>query len=220
MSPTLTIVLLWLGFAGSHVLLSHPPVRARLVASLGTQAFLGVYSVVALALFVPLCWVYFDHLHQGDWLWVAPRGAVLTGFVSLGSIVGFVLMAGGLLQPSPAGMTGGSMEPRGVLRLTRHPLFMGLGLVGLFHLVPNASATDLAFFAGLPLFAIVGCAHQDRRKLAEGVPGYAAFVAATPFLPFTGRETLRGLAEMGPLRIGVGVVLALGVRWAHRFWAA
>lgn len=220
MSPAVTIVLLWLGFAGSHVLLSHPPVRSNLVARLGTQPFLAVYSLVAFAFFVPLCWVYFAHLHEGDWLWVMPRGPILTFVVTLGATVGFVVMAGGLLQPSPAGMTGGSMEPRGVLRITRHPLFMGLGIVGLFHLLPNASASDLAFFAGLPLFAIVGCAHQDRRKLAEHVPGYEAFVAATPFLPFAGRETLRGLAEMGPVRIGVGIVLALGVRWAHRFFGA
>lgn len=218
MSPATTIVLLWLGFSGTHVALSHPPVRARLVSALGAGGFLGAYSIVAFAFFVPLCWVYFAHLHEGAWLFVLPRGPLLTWAVSILSTIGFVLMAASFLQPSPAGMVPGSLEARGVLRLTRHPLFMGLGVVGLAHLLVNTSATDVAFFAGLPLFAIVGCAHQDARKRVHGPPGYAAFLSETPFLPFTGRETLRGLREMGAVPIGLGVALALGVRWAHRFW--
>lgn len=219
MSPTLSIVLLWIGFAASHLTLSHPPIRSKLVAALGEKPFQGVYSLLAFVFFVPLCWVYFHHLHEGDWLFVLPRGEWLVWIVSIGSTLGFVLMVGGLVQPNPASMAGGAMQACGVLRITRHPLFMGLGIVGIFHLLANTSSTDVAFFAGLPIFAIVGCAHQDRRKLAEGLPGYASFVAETPFLPFTGKETLRGVSEMGPLRIGAGIAVAIGVRYVHHLSA-
>jgi uncharacterized membrane protein len=95
---------------------------------------------------------------------------------------------------------------------------MGIGLFGVLHLLANSSTTDVAFFGGFPLFAVVGARHQDARKIAQKVSGYAEFVAATPFLPFTGRETLRGLRELSPLAVGLGVGAALLVRWAHRFW--
>jgi uncharacterized membrane protein len=218
MTAATSIVLLWLGFAGSHLLLSHLPVRDRLVARLGAQPFQGLYSLIALAFFVPLVWVYFDHLHEGPWLWVLPHGGALTRLVELGMALAFVLILAGLLRPSPASLGAGPTAPTGAFRIARHPMFMGIGLFGALHLLLNASATDVAFFAGFPIFALVGCAHQDQRKLAKHTPGYAEFVAATPFVPFTGGATLRGLREMGPVPIVLGVVVALVVRWAHRFW--
>jgi uncharacterized membrane protein len=218
MTPAVLIVLLWLGFAGSHLLLSHLPVRDRLVARLGPQPFQGLYSLVALAFFVPLVWVYFDHIHEGPWLWLLPHGPVLTWVVQIGMALAFVLIVAGAVRPSPASINAGPAEPVGAFRIARHPMFTGIALFGLLHLLANATTTDVAFFAGFPLFTVVGCAHQDRRKLAQNVPGYAAFVAATPFIPFTGRGTLRGLRELGPLTIGIGVALAVVVRWTHRFW--
>ncbi len=219
MTPAAWIVLLWIGFAGSHLVLSHLPVRDRLVERIGAQPFQGLYSLVSFAFFVPLVWVYFGNVHTGPWLWVLPRGPVLTWFVQIGMGVAFVLLVAGLVRPSPASITAGPAEPTGAFRITRHPVIMSMGLFGALHLLASSTTTDVAFFAGFPLFAIVGCRHQDRRKLAQRVPGYAAFVAATPFLPFTGRETLRGVRELGPVPIVAGIALATAVRWAHRFWA-
>jgi hypothetical protein len=65
------------------------------------------------------------------------------------------------------------------------------------------------------VFSLVGSRHQDRRKLAANVPGYREFVAATPFLPFTGRETLRGLRELPPLGVAIGVGLTVVLRVFH-----
>lgn len=62
---------------------------------------------------------------------------------------------------------------------------------------------------------LVGAWHQDARKLASGDPAFRAFHAGTPFLLFTGRETLRGLREFPPLAIGAGLLLGLGARWLH-----
>jgi uncharacterized membrane protein len=92
---------------------------------------------------------------------------------------------------------------------------MGLGLFGALHLCVMGFASDVAFWAGFPLFAVIGCAHQDRRKLATGGDAYRAWHADTPFLPFTGRATLRGLRETSPLVIAIGVALATGMRLLH-----
>jgi uncharacterized membrane protein len=112
-------------------------------------------------------------------------------------------------------MAGGDTTVRGLHRLTRHPLFMGLGLFGLLHVVPNGFASDVAFFAGFPIFAVLGCRHQDQRKLATGDEAFRRYHAETPFLPFSGRETLRGLRELSPLALAGGVGATVLLRLFH-----
>ncbi|HVP30731.1 MAG TPA: NnrU family protein [Myxococcota bacterium] len=214
----LGLALLWLGFGGSHVLLSSLRVRRRLVAALGTVPFLGLYSVVALAFFVPLVRLYFAHKHAGPLLWTPGVGDPARVAIYGGMGLAFVLVVSGLLQPGPAGVVPGSLVPRGVYRLTRHPQNMGIALFGALHLVPNGFASDVVFFGGVAAFAILGSWHQDARKRVDGPRGYAEFVARTPFWPFTGRETVQGLRELSPLAVALGVGAAWLVRHFHARW--
>ncbi len=218
MAPELEIALLWVAFAVTHMSLSSLPVRRRLVATLGEGPFQGLYSVVALAIFVPLVWIFFAHKHAGRWLWVIPRGPALRWPMYLGMGIAFVLMVASFVRPSPAGVVPGKARVEGVYRLTRHPLFMALAIFGALHMLPNGSAADVAFFGGLAAFALVGAWHQDRRKLALDVPGFRRFHAGTPFLPFTGREALRGLGELSPAVVAAGILTAALVRWFHPRW--
>jgi uncharacterized membrane protein len=218
MSPTARIALLWLGFAGGHLALSSVPVRSRIVASIGRLPFLGLYSTVALVLFVPLVSTYFAHKHAGSVLWGLGVGTALRGVIYAGMGVAFVLVVASVLRPSPAGMMPGSATPYGVYRITRHPQNMGIALFGLLHLLPNGTAADLAFFGGFALFGVVGSWHQDRRKLALRIPGFAEFYDHTPFWPFTGPETLQGLRELSPLAVLLGIGLAVFIRHFHPHW--
>jgi uncharacterized membrane protein len=219
MAEASAILGMWLLFAATHVGLSSRRLRPRLVAALGERAFLGAYSLVALAIFVPLVARYFGSKHAGPQLWYLGATPAVRWFAYLGMGVAFALTLGGLLTPSPASLGGGSAQVRGVLRLTRHPVFMGVGLFGLLHLLAaRVNAAELAFFAGFPIFALLGCRHQDRRKLASGGEAFARFCAATPFLPFCGPGRWRALAEM-PLAIALGIAAALLVRlWVHPRW--
>jgi len=217
MSPFVQIILLWLGFAGSHLVLSSVPVRRRLVMRLGEQPFRGLYSLIAFAFFIPLVAIYFTHKHAGPQLWSLTRGPLLLATVYTAMAFAFVLIIAGLVQPSPAFVVPGDATPRPVHRITRHPVMMGIALIGLAHLLPNGSATDVAFFGGFVVFGLVGAWHQDRRKLAIGVPGYREFVAATPFLPFTGPGAFRGLREIAPAAV-VGVAATVLVRHFHAVW--
>jgi uncharacterized membrane protein len=211
------IAALWIAFATSHIALSSQALRPRLVARLGAPGFQGIYSLVALGLFVPLCWVYFTNQHAGAHLWYFGHIAVLRWLGYAAMALAFAIFVGGLLTPSPAGMIPTRGEVRGVLRITRHPLFMAAGLFGLLHLaIANVNAAEFAFFAGFPLFALVGCRHQDARRRAES-PEYAAFCGRTPFLPFAGAGSLGGLLEM-PLAVALGSALALGLRIVHADW--
>ncbi len=216
MSPTLEVVLWWAAFAGSHLLLSSQPVRSRLVARLGNGVFQTGYSLVVLGLFIPLVRTYFANKHAGPLLWSIPPGPITLWTVYVGSALAFVLFVGGFVTPSPANMVPGEPKARGVLRITRHPIIMGTGLWAFVHLLTNGSATDVAFFGGFVLFSLVGTWHQDRRKLAS-VPGYRGFMEATPFLPFTGTGTLKGLREIAPAA-AIGLVATVIVRHVHTAW--
>ncbi len=218
MSPGAQVALLWLGFAGSHLALSSLPVRQRIVARIGEDAFRGLYSLVAFAFFVPLVWTFFAHKHAGRWLWIVERGPGLRWTMYVGMGLAFVMLVASLVRPSPAAVVPGDPAPRGVYRITRHPLVMALAVFGALHLLPNGSAIDVAFFGGFVAFALIGAWHQDRRKLALGVPGFRAFYEATPFLPFTGRETLRGVRELSPAVVAAGLAVTLVVRYFHPSW--
>jgi uncharacterized membrane protein len=218
MSPTLKIALLWLGFAGSHIGLSSVPVRPRLVATLGELAFRGLYSVVALGFFIPLVSVYFGNKHAGAWLWTVPQGPLLRATVYVAMGVAFILVVASQVRPSPASLVPGDSKPRGIYRITRHPFLMGVALFALAHLLPNGSTADVAFFGGFALFAFLGAWHQDARKRALEAPRVATFYEATPFLPFTGRETARGLAELSPVTIVLAIAATVAVRYFHTGW--
>ena len=70
METTLLIGGFWAAFAGTHVWLSSARTRAALIARVGPQPFQGIYSLVALATFVPLVWIFARHKHAGPLLWV------------------------------------------------------------------------------------------------------------------------------------------------------
>jgi uncharacterized membrane protein len=218
MDPALGIALLWLAFTLSHVGLSSVRVRPRLTAAIGEVPYLALYSVIALAIFVPLVWLYFANVHAGPALWVLPRGPILSWTVYVGMALAFTFLVASFLRPSPAGLAPADPTPKGVQRLTRHPMVMAFVLFALVHLLPNGFRADVAFFAGFVAFALVGAAHQDQRKLAVGPAGYRAFYEQTPFFPFTGRETLRGLRELSPIAVAGGIALAFLIRTFHASW--
>ncbi len=220
MQATGLIVLLWVVFAATHMVPSSLRWRPRLVGALGERAFMGLYSVVSLAVFVPLVSIYLDNRHDGPLLWSLSIGPVLRWILYVPMGAAFVLVVGGLVEPNPGSLVGRDTTVRGIHRITRHPLLMGFGLFGLVHLPWNGFASDVAFFAGFPLFVLIGCAHQDRRKLSTQGEAYRAWHAATPFLPFTGGETLRGLRELRPMSLVLGVLVTIGTRLLHGplFW--
>ncbi len=208
---------LWGAFAATHIGLSSAALRPRLIARLGPLQFQGLYSLVALALFVPLCWIYFTNQHAGPQLWYFGQLEPLRWLSYAGMALALALLVGGVLTPSPAGMIPARGEPRGALRITRHPIFMAAGLFGLLHLaVANVNAAELAFFAGFPLFALLGCHHQDLRMRAAS-PEYSSFCAQSPFLPFAAAGSARGLVEM-PIALASGAGLALFLRIYHAGW--
>lgn len=222
MSVAIAIASLWVAFGATHLVLSSRAARPKLIARLGAQGFQGVYSLLALAIFVPLVWIYFDNQHAGPFLWYlgANPGMRWVGYVGMATAL--TLLIGGLLRPSPASMTAGGRTPEasvaGVLRITRHPVVMSMGLFGAVHLlIANVNAAELAFFGGFPIWAGVGCRHQDQRKLDADPDTYGPFVERTAFWPFT-RGGLFPAAREAVVAVGLAVVLAFVIRYFHAGW--
>lgn len=216
MSAAVVIVLLWLAFAATHMGLSSQRLRPQLVAMVGERPFLGLYSLAAFATFVPLVWVYFSSKHSGPLLWYLGGSTGLRWTMYVGMGAAFALMVAGIVRPSPASIAPGEAVVRGVFRITRHPLFMGVGLFGLLHLiVVPVNVAELAFFAGFPLFAVIGCHHQDRRKLAAGDDAYRAFCTDTTLLPFARPARVPQAISEDPLPLLAGVGVTVVLRWFH-----
>lgn len=220
MDAALQISLLWLLFVGSHLFLSHPPVRSRLLTRLGAGGFSGLYSVVALAIFTPLVATWWGARHQGPMLWMLRGLPGATRAAELLVVFGYGLAVASLVQPGPGSiqvaMSGRAPEARGVATITRHPMFVGLSLWATAHIAMNGWASDIVFFAGFPLITLLGGLHQDWRKAKEN-PAFREVLRTTSFVPFV--SALRGhpvrLGGRGWLALGIGAGSAILLRVFH-----
>jgi len=223
MAEALLVLVGWIAFGGAHIFLSSERIRSRLTGQLGPRGFQVVYSLVALGTFVFLVRTYAVHRHSGPVLWeIGDRFGVKALAIVL-SAVAVVFLVLALLQPSPVSwVAGGAPRARGVIRITRHPMFTAIGLWGFAHALTNGHLADVLFFSGFPVFGIVGAIHQDMRKRAAGGPMEALY-RETSLLPFgailSGRNSLV-LAEIPGRGMVIGLVAAAilyALHWAL-FW--
>jgi uncharacterized membrane protein len=222
MATWFPVLFWWLAFAGTHLVPSSMAVRRPLIARLGERGFQGLYSLVALGTFIMLVRAYWSSKHAGPLLWNL-RGiwGLHTLSVAL-SGVAFILIAASIVQPSATSMVPGAVtRARGITRVTRHPLFCGLGLWGLAHVLVNGFLSDVIFFGGFFVFWLVGAVHQDTRKRTTAADRLGAFYAETSMLPFAailaGRTRLV-FSEIPWLGVAIGVVGAAALYLLHPRW--
>jgi uncharacterized membrane protein len=158
MASTTAIALLSIAFTVSHLVISHPPVRSTLIARLGTGRFTAMYSALSLVLWVPMAALWWTNVHAGRMLW-ALRSPLWVHTAELLAVFGVALAVAGIMRPAPSSQYAKrktSLEVRGAQVITRHPLFMGLGLLCLAHVLVNGWAGDLWFLGSQVLLSVVG----------------------------------------------------------------
>ena len=200
-------------FVGGHELLSHP-LRAPLVAKLGNGGFTLLYSAVALG---SLGWA--GQVWKGiapERLWSLPPYANVLAVIAM--LFAFILFVGSMTAPNPAlmGMPAGG-SPRGVMRITRHPMMWSFAIWALVHIAMSADPRTIVLASGILTLALFGAAMQDGKKRLA-LPGYADHIAATGFMPFGAQ--LRGRQPWGNALPGLiatigGVALWALVLWGH-----
>ena len=214
-----SLILACSAFVGSHFLLSHP-LRAPLVRIVGEKAFSGIYSLVALAIFV---WIYFAFvavpavvsLWPGfdDISWVT--ASVLT-LVAMALLAGS--FAGNPALPAPGAEAAALREPKGVFRVTRHPMMWSIGLWALAHLIAVPTGRTLVVASSMGLLALLGARFQDRKKEGQMGAAWAAWEAKTSYWPRVG-----ALFSVGWKWWLIGTALWLAFTFAHMGaggWAA
>lgn len=194
-------------FVGTHFLMSHP-LRAAMVARLGETGFLAVYSLVSLALLVWAAILYGgapEHPLWFQYFWVIMGGHVVMMFAC-------ILFAGSLMTRNPAlAGAGGLLQsmdgPRGIMRVTRHPMMWGFALWAAAHIAMTGQLSTLIFAGGIAFLALVGAKAQDAKKRDLMGNDWMEWQRATRFAP--------SLAWPGIAPILAGLVLYAVLVWLH-----
>lgn len=214
-----------LALAGFAFLALHAipatPLRPRLAAAIGEQAYLGVFSLLALIILVlwtrafaavppePGLWFY-----PGWWPWLKAAIMLFASF----------LFVAGISTPSPTAIRAGetapalAAEPKGIFAITRHPFLWSAGLWGAAHLISQPNMRGLFFFGGFALLAFGGGKLIDFRMAAKYGEDWQRFAGRTSYFPFValagGRASLR-FAGIGWVRVAVAVAVWAGYLAIH-----
>ena len=197
MDPVLRVALCFGLFAATHLGLGSPRVRIFLIARLGRWGFTALFTLVAWLTFGFAISSYAAHAGEGPagLALGASAGARIALIAAI--TLGVMLMTGAFAtySQSPFALAGQRVrEPRGLERVTRHPFFVGLSLLGAAHALLAPRLVGAVAMGSLALVAGVGAWFQDRKLLALRGQGYRDYLAVTSAIPFAailaGRQQL------------------------------
>ena len=210
-------------FVASHELLSHP-LRRPLVNAIGVRPFMALYSLVAFATGSLAVWAFARA--PVEVLWIAP--AIVLQLAAPLMVVASILFVGSLLDANPAlpgadGRLTSAPEPRGVLRITRHPMMWGFALWAIVHIIIAGTSRGVVFAMGILVLSLFGAAMQDRKKQALLGDSWTAWRARTAFVPFAAQlDGRQPVSSLWPGRRAAiyGCFFFLGAMGAHLYFGA
>lgn len=196
-------------FVGTHFAMSHP-LRAPMVRLFGEKLFPAIYSIVSAA---ALAWVYFA--------FKAMPSADLGGSGTIGWVLATVLMipamillagsfAGNPALPHPGAEKQAHAEPKGVFKVTRHPMMWAFGLWALSHMLLFWSTRTMITAGSMGFLALVGAHMQDLKKRVLMGDAWDAWESKTSYWPRLG-----AIFSVGWLWWAIGIALWLVLSWAH-----
>ena len=201
-----------LAFVGSHFALSHP-LRAGLVKRLGTGRFQGLYSLIALATFAWLIFAFRAIPPQGNLPWNG-AGALPWGIATLLMLAASVLLAGSFTGnpalPQPNAKALAVHRPKGVFKVTRHPMMWSFALWSAAHVLVSPTVRVIILSSAIAFLALVGAHLQDRKKAVLMGEAWATWERRTSYWP-----KLAGFGSAGAVPWLGGTALWLVATWAH-----
>jgi uncharacterized membrane protein len=224
MSLLVIAALVWLGI---HTGLAGTPLREWLVGRIGELPFRGLFSLLSLGALVFL--VHAWSATPIILLWYAP-GWLQWVLVAV-MLAAFVLFVASLSRRNPTMVPMGvptgvparvvttaavrdatAQPPRGIQRVTRHPMLWSSALWAGVHIVANGDITAIVFFGTFLVTALAGMPSIDA-KLARRDPAlWQALSATTSIVPFV--AIMQGRNRFVPREIGWWVLLIAVVAWA------
>ncbi len=209
----ITLIAANAAFVGTHFIMSHP-LRAPMVRALGAGGFQIAYSVVS---FATLGWVYLaftaappaDLPGSGDAGWII---ATLLTWPAMVLLAGS--FAGNPALPTPMAEAQARAEPKGVFRVTRHPMMWAIGLWAISHLVLFWSTRTMITAAAMGTLALIGAKLQDGKKARQMGAAWAEWSSRTSYWPRLGQ-----MLSVGAVPLIAGTALWLAGSWLH-LWRA
>ena len=201
-----------LAFVGSHFALSHP-LRAGLVKRLGTGRFQGLYSLIALATLAWLIFAFRAIPPQGSLAWNGAGALPWTASTVL-MFAASVLLAGSFSSnpalPQANAKSLAVHHPKGVFKVTRHPMMWSFALWSAAHVLVSPSARVMILSGTIAFLALVGAHLQDRKKEVLMGEAWATWERRTSYWP-----KLAGFGSAGAVPWLGGTALWLVATWAH-----
>lgn len=210
----LIVALLWIGL---HIGVSGTALRGLIVARIGETVFAAAFaaaSIILLALLV-MAWQRAEVVP----VWFAP--AWLRWMIAVLMAPVFVLFACSLIG-NPTAMGGGGLVargPRGIQRITRHPMLWSFAAWAALHILGNGDLAAMVFFGTVLVTAWAGMPSIDAKMAGRHPDAWPGFAAVTSILPFgailAGRNRFMA-GEIGWIAPLAGVLLWAAVFHGHR----
>jgi uncharacterized membrane protein len=207
-----------LAWVGAHVGIAGTALRRRLVARIGERGFRAGFSTLSLLLIFLLVRAY--NAAGGSVLWLAPGW--LRWLLVLAMLPAFVLFVASVAGRNPT-MIGGrpaaGVEPRGIQRVTRHPMLWSFAIWAVVHMLANGDSASLVFFGAFLATALAGMPSIDAKLARRDREGWAQLEAYTSILPFAAIAAGRNrfaIREIGWIPPVVGALLWAAMLHFHR----
>lgn len=208
--------MIWLVLAAAlwvawHVGLAGTSLRGQVVARLGEGGFMILFSLGSVGSIILLVMAYNAAPFIG--LWSAPRA--LRWLLALAMLPALMLFIASVTSPNPtaAGQKIAPTGPRGVTRITRHPMLWSFALWGIAHVIGNGDVASTVFFGAFALTALLGMPSIDAKLAKRDPQAWARLAAGSSIIPFAAGPV--DWAEIGPRPLVFGLVLWIGLLVAH-----
>ena len=202
MSLLIVAALVWIAI---HIGIAGTRVRDAIAARIGDNPFRGLFSLLSILAIVFLVRAW--SRSETTPLWTAPEW--LRWVLVAVMLVAFVLFVASVSTPNPTmvGPQGTAVRPpRGIQRVTRHPMLWSFALWAAVHIIGNGDSAAIVFFGAFLVTALAGMPSIDA-KLARRDPS-----AATSIVPFA--AIAQGRNRFVPGEIGWLPLLIAVVAWA------
>jgi len=199
-----------------HIGISGTRLRDAVVARLGEGPFTIAFSVVSAVLILLMVFAWRNA--ETTVLWAAPGWLRWT--LALVMLPAFVLfMASHRRNPTAVGNKGLGDAPRGIQRVTRHPMLWSFAIWGAVHVIGNGDTAALVFFGAFLVTALAGMPSIDAKLARRSPDAWRSFAVKTSILPFG--AILAGRNRLVPSEIGwmppvVGLILWAALLHFHR----
>ncbi len=203
----LIAAVIWVGL---HLVVSGTKLRDVLAQRLGERRFWGVFSLASAAAigFLILTWREADT----TLLWVAPGW--LRWVLVAAMLIAFLFFVASVSAPNPTmvGQSGAvGQSPRGMVRVTRHPMLWSFALWAAVHMIGNGDMASQVFFGAFLVTALAGMPSIDAKLARRDPATWKTLSAVTSVVPFA--AILAGRNRFVPGEIVWWVPLVAVIAW-------